>query len=317
MLTYARHVQAGRFPYIRVSENIELPQKLPAPAHVLAAVADAADAGKALDAFSPPQEPYRRLKAKLAELRGKPGTHTTGHDRQIDTIIVNMERWRWYLRDLGNAHVLVNAPDFMLKVMHDGAQIWTTKVVIGESSKQTPLLSETMKSITVNPTWRVPPSIVQNEYLPAQRRDPGVLARMGLRVSYKNGEVMITQPPGPDNALGRIQFNFPNRLLVYQHDTRRVDRHMFGEKVRAYSHGCMRVQDPQNTRKCCLGSRVRTTTGRPRGSRACSATGTIRTSSCSRPRYGCISRIRPLSWMTRASCRYAVTFTISTAARSQ
>jgi murein L,D-transpeptidase YcbB/YkuD len=253
VLTYVRHVQAGRFPYIRVTENIELPQKLPEPAHVLAAVADAADAGKALDAFSPPQEPYRRLKAKLAELRGKPGAHATGHDRQIDTIIVNMERWRWYPRDLGNAHVLVNAPDFMLKVMHDGAQIWTTKVVIGEVSKQTPLLSETMKSITVNPTWRVPPSIVQNEYLSAQRRDPGVLARMGLRVSYKNGEVMITQPPGPDNALGQIRFNFPNRLLVYQHDTRRVDLHMFGEKVRAYSHGCMRVQDPAKYAEVLLG----------------------------------------------------------------
>jgi len=75
VLTYARHVQAGRFPYNRVSENIELPQKLPEPAQVLAAVADAADAADALDAFSPPQEAYRRLKAMLAELRGKPGTH--------------------------------------------------------------------------------------------------------------------------------------------------------------------------------------------------------------------------------------------------
>ena len=100
-----------------------------------------------------------------------------------------MERWRWYPRDFGSAHVLVNEPDFTLKVMHNGAQVWTTKIVIGEVSKQTPLLSETMKHITVNPTWHVPPSIVHNEYLPAQRRDPGVLARMGLRVSYKDGEV--------------------------------------------------------------------------------------------------------------------------------
>ena len=189
VLTYARHVQTGRFPYNRVSENIELPQKLPEPAQVLAAVADAADAANALDAFSPPQEAYRRLKAMLAELRGKPGTHASGYDRQIDTIIVNMERWRWYPRDFGSAHVLVNEPDFTLKVMHNGAQVWTTKIVIGEVSKQTPLLSETMKHITVNPTWHVPPSIVHNEYLPAQRRDPGVLARMGLRVSYKDGEV--------------------------------------------------------------------------------------------------------------------------------
>jgi L,D-transpeptidase YcbB len=107
---------------------------------------------------------------------------------------------------------------------------------------QTPLLSETMKHITINPTWHVPPSIVHNEYLPALAQDPTVLARMGLHVSYGGGGVQITQPPGEGNALGRIRFNFPNRFLVYQHDT--PDKYMFGHDVRAESHGCMRVQDP-------------------------------------------------------------------------
>jgi murein L,D-transpeptidase YcbB/YkuD len=156
-----------------------------------------------------------------------------------------MERWRWYQRDLGAAHVIVNEPDFTLKVIHNGSQIWTTKVVIGEitPSKQTPLLSETMKSITVNPTWNVPPSIVQNEYLPALARDPTVLARMGLNVSYnRDGSIHVSQPPGGPNVLGRLRFNFPNRFLVYQHDTN--ERFMFAHEVRAYSHGCMRVQDP-------------------------------------------------------------------------
>jgi murein L,D-transpeptidase YcbB/YkuD len=88
----------------------------------------------------------------------------------------------------------------------------------------------------------VPPSIVHNEYLPALAQDPTVLARMGLHVSYSGGEVQITQPPGDGNALGRVRFNFPNRFLVYQHDT--PDKYMFGHDVRAYSHGCMRVQDP-------------------------------------------------------------------------
>ena len=106
----------------------------------------------------------------------------------------------------------------------------------------TPLLSETMKFITVNPTWHVPPSIVHNEYLPALAQDPTVLSRMGLRVSYSGGGVSISQPPGPGNALGRIRFNFPNRFLVYQHDT--PDKYYFAHEVRAYSHGCMRVQDP-------------------------------------------------------------------------
>jgi murein L,D-transpeptidase YcbB/YkuD len=242
VLSYARHVQAGRFPYARVSRNIELAQAPPEPAEVLGTIADAADAGTALDAFSPPHEPYRKLKAMLAEMRGKSGVNGPTHDRQIDTIIANMERWRWYPRDLGKAHVLVNQPDFTLKVMHDGAQVWTTRIVIGKPSMPTPLLSETMKYITINPTWNVPPSIVHNEYLPALAQDPTVLARMGLRVSYSSGGVHISQPPGPGNALGRIRFNFPNRFLVYQHDT--PDKYMFGHDVRAYSHGCMRVQDP-------------------------------------------------------------------------
>jgi murein L,D-transpeptidase YcbB/YkuD len=242
VLTYARHVQAGRFPYTRVSRNIELPQAPPEPADILVSIADAADAGKALDAFSPSHEPYRKLKAMLAELRGKPGAAKGEASRQIEIVIANMERWRWYPRDLGNAHVIVNQPDFTLKVMHGGAQVWTTRIVIGKPSTATPLLTETIKHITVNPTWNVPPSIVYNEYLPALAQDPTVLDRMGLRVSYNGGGVQISQPPGDGNALGRIRFNFPNRFLVYQHDT--PDKHLFGHQVRAYSHGCMRVQDP-------------------------------------------------------------------------
>ncbi|HET7020677.1 MAG TPA: L,D-transpeptidase family protein [Xanthobacteraceae bacterium] len=242
VLTYARHVQAGRFPYTRVSRNIELPQAAPETADVLNAVAATQDASKVLDAFSPQHEEYRKLKAMLAELRGAAGAKKGDASRQIETILANMERWRWYPRDLGSAHVIVNQPDFTLRVMHDGAQVWTTRIVIGKPSMPTPLLSETMKYITVNPTWHVPPSIVHNEYLPALAQDPTVLSRMGLRVSYSGGGVSISQPPGPGNALGRIRFNFPNRFLVYQHDT--PDKYYFAHEVRAYSHGCMRVQDP-------------------------------------------------------------------------
>ena len=296
-------------------DDIELPQALPDAQRVLGKLAEAADAGASLEEFSPPHEPYRRLKAMLATMRDKSGaageelpegpvlTYTrkhqmedarvpqlrerlglkgegpdlrydaklseavkkfqrahrlpaTGnldlrtvrelnaptHDRQIETIIANMERWRWYARDLGEAHVLVNLPDFTLKVMHKGARVWTTRIVIGEPRKATPLLSETMNSITVNPVWHVPPSIVQNEYLPAQARDPSALSRMGLHVSYTGGEVQITMPSGGNNPLGRIRFNFFNRFMVYQHDT--PDQYMFAHEVRAESHGCMRVQDP-------------------------------------------------------------------------
>jgi murein L,D-transpeptidase YcbB/YkuD len=166
------------------------------------------------------------------------------HDRDADLIIANMERWRWMPRDLGNAYVVVNIPDYTLRVMDHGAQVWTTRVVTGQpGEKATPLLSETMKFITVNPTWNVPPSIINNEYLPAYQQDPTVLERMGLKMEHnRDGTVRIYQPPGDNNALGRLRFNFPNKFLVYQHDT--PDKHLFALDKRAFSHGCMRVQYP-------------------------------------------------------------------------
>ncbi|MBR1143263.1 murein L,D-transpeptidase [Bradyrhizobium sp. AUGA SZCCT0431] len=170
-------------------------------------------------------------------------------DRQIDTVIVNMERLRWLPRQLGvpslnNAYVILNVPDFTLKVMQGGAQVWTTRVVTGKPGNHaTPMLTETMKFITVNPTWNVPPSIIYNEYLPALQQDPTVLQRMGLKLERnRDGSIHISQPPGEANALGRIRFNFPNKFLVYQHDT--PDKHLFAKDERAFSHGCMRVQNP-------------------------------------------------------------------------
>jgi murein L,D-transpeptidase YcbB/YkuD len=175
--------------------------------------------------------------------------NTPKHDKQIDTVIANMERWRWLPRDLGaqpigDAYVVLNIPDYTLKVMQHGQQVWTTRVVTGKPGiHATPLLTETMKYITVNPTWNVPPSIVYGEYLPALQQDPTVLERMGLRLEReRDGSIHISQPPGEANALGRIRFNFPNKFLVYQHDT--PDKYLFEKSERAYSHGCMRVQYP-------------------------------------------------------------------------
>jgi murein L,D-transpeptidase YcbB/YkuD len=100
-----------------------------------------------------------------------------------------------------------------------------------------------MKFITVNPTSNVPPSIIAREYLPALRQDPTALDRIGLKLEHNpDGTVRIYQPPGERNALGRIRFNFPDKFLVYQHDT--PDKYLFDKDKRAYSHGCMRVQNP-------------------------------------------------------------------------
>jgi murein L,D-transpeptidase YcbB/YkuD len=179
-------------------------------------------------------------------------------DRQIDTVIVNMERWRWLPRQLGapslgDAYVILNIPDYTLKVMQNGAQVWTTKVVTGQPGVHaTPLLTETMKFITVNPTWNVPPSIIYNEYLPALQQDPTVLQRMGLKLERdRDGGIHISQPPGEANALGRIRFNFPNKFLVYQHDT--PDKNLFNKDERPFSHGCMRVQNPDQYAATLLG----------------------------------------------------------------
>jgi murein L,D-transpeptidase YcbB/YkuD len=179
-------------------------------------------------------------------------------DRAIDTVIVNMERWRWLPRQLGapslgDAYVILNIPDYTLRVMQNGAPVWTTRVVTGKPGNHaTPLLTETMKFITVNPTWNVPPSIIYNEYLPALQQDPTVLSRMGLRLERnRDGSIHISQPPGERNALGRIRFNFPNKFLVYQHDT--PDKHLFAKEERAFSHGCMRVQNPDQYAATLLG----------------------------------------------------------------
>jgi len=160
-----------------------------------------------------------------------------------ETIIANMERWRWMPHDLGKTYVMVNLPDFTLRVMHNGEQVWKTKIVDGKPGMPTPIMTAMMKFITINPIWHVPPSIVNREYLPALAQDPTVMQRMGLVVDHnREGGISIWQPPGDRNALGRIRFNFPNKFLVYQHDT--PDKYMFAYEKRAFSHGCMRVLDP-------------------------------------------------------------------------
>ena len=164
---------------------------------------------------------------------------------KIDTVLVNMERWRWYPRELGDLHVIVNIPDFTLTLFDHDKVYWHTRIVAGKPGKTaTPLTTAEMKFITVNPTWNVPPSIIENEYLPALQQDPDALERIGLKLEQNpDGTVRIYQPPGAGNALGRIRFNFPNKFLVYQHDT--PDKYLFAKDKRAYSHGCMRVQNPE------------------------------------------------------------------------
>ena len=252
VITYAQHAQIGRVHWSRVSGDIFYDRSAPEPREVLSSLMEATDAGAALDAYEPHSEGYLALKAKLGELRAghldanktkTPKVSGRQSDRRIDIIIANMERWRWLPHDLGKTYVIVNLPDFTLRVMRQGKQVWMTRIVVGKPATPTPIMSAQMKSITINPTWNVPDSIAANEYLPLLQQDPTILQRMGLRMSYNaNGTIHISQPPGEQNALGQLRFNFPNKFLVYQHDSNQ--KYLFANERRAESHGCMRVQDP-------------------------------------------------------------------------
>jgi len=271
VMVFSRHASIGRTAFSRVSGAVYFDRKPPTAAEVLGRIAESRDVGATLDSFQPQHDAYKALKAQLAaapaEIAPPPPAakgkkRAKGKDAKAEevpaharpsTIIANMERWRWMPHDLGAAYVMVNVPDFSLKVVQDGKTVWQTKIVVGKpGSHATPLLTETMKYITVNPTWNVPPSIIRNEYLPALAQDPNALSRIGLKMGRNaDGSIRIYQPPGEKNALGRIRFNFPNRFLVYQHDT--PDKKLFAHTTRAYSHGCMRVENPDKYAEVLLG----------------------------------------------------------------
>jgi murein L,D-transpeptidase YcbB/YkuD len=138
---------------------------------------------------------------------------------------------------------MVNIPDYTLKVVRDHSIQWRTKIVAGKPQTPTPLASATMETVVVNPSWFVPQSIIQNELLPLYANDPNIFDRMGLEVKRgPDGHINVVQPPGAANALGRIKFNFPNKFQVYLHDT--PEKRLFAQEKRAFSHGCMRVENP-------------------------------------------------------------------------
>jgi murein L,D-transpeptidase YcbB/YkuD len=194
--------------------------------------------------------------------------HPVGGKAKIDQLLVNMERWRWLPHDLGPYYVTVNIPEFMLRVVDDGKTIHSTRVVTGKPDKQTPVFSDEMEEIVFNPYWNVPNSIKMQEIAPYLQQgggffgggwDTSILARHNLRIRGASGREIdpdtidwgrvdirnyeLYQPPGPDNVLGTVKFVFPNKHDVYMHDT--TQKNLFAQTVRAESHGCMRVQNPQ------------------------------------------------------------------------
>lgn len=182
-----------------------------------------------------------------------------GAHRDIEgEIIANMEMWRWMPRDLSQDYVLVNIPEFKVRVFRNGQKVHEARVVVGKTTNQTPIFSGEMQYLVVNPYWHVPESIKVKEMLPEIQADPaGYFSRHGYEVTW-DGQVIdptrviwdenavkavgIRQVPGEANALGHIKFMFPNQHAVYLHDT--PLRSLFNRDVRAFSHGCVRVDDP-------------------------------------------------------------------------
>jgi len=162
---------------------------------------------------------------------------------QLSAVLGTLERWRWLPRDLGRTYVMINIPDYTLRVVSNGNLVWKTNIVAGKPQTPTPLLTAPMDHVLVNPSWYVPQSIIQNELLPAYEKDPLVFDRMGLEVRRgPDGHINVVQPPGAANALGHIKFAFPNKFQVYLHDT--PEKRLFAASERAFSHGCMRVENP-------------------------------------------------------------------------
>ncbi|HEY9009763.1 MAG TPA: L,D-transpeptidase family protein [Devosia sp.] len=174
-----------------------------------------------------------------------------------DDIIANMERWRWEPEDFGKFHVFVNLPEFRLRIMEDGVEKYTTRVVVGTPKNQTPVFSDEIEHIVVNPYWNVPASIKANEIRPHLLANPYYLDGQNMEMlsggrvvnaaaidwsSTNIGNFHIRQKPGAGNALGRVKFLFPNQHDIYLHDT--PSKSLFARSYRAYSHGCVRVENP-------------------------------------------------------------------------
>ncbi len=278
---YVAQASGSRVDPRRISRLIGERPALPDIDISLSRAAGAGDrADEVLQGFNPPHRGYAELREKLAELRAgialdsedqfaeasplddsgavarkalrrKPVLGKGASPRIEAEIIANMERWRWLPRDLGQDRVEVNIPQFELAVVRGGSVTHRARVVVGKEETPTPIFSNALQFIIVNPSWNVPQSIINKELLPKHGGDLSSLTKRGWKVGWSKGKLTVRQPPGEGNALGRIKFMFPNDFSVYLHDT--PTRNLFSADKRAFSHGCMRVEDPFALAEAVLG----------------------------------------------------------------
>ncbi len=279
LLTLARDVALGR-------ADRNTPGWTPLrPAPDFVATLQAARAGELaswLDAVRPAHPEYVALQQALTELRARRET-TPGSpeiDAQIRVVELNLNRWRLLPDDLGERHFLVNIPQFRLVAREAGKNVLDMRVVVGRPGDNTPIFSDDMESVVFSPYWNIPERIALNETAPAVLRDSDYLDRQNIEVLRASGrkleridadevdwedpaalkKVVLRQQPGPGNALGSVKFLFPNSYDVYMHDTP-ADR-LFARSSRAFSHGCIRLAEPEALAQYVLRDQPEWDTGR-------------------------------------------------------
>lgn len=235
-LSYADALARGIFPIERRMDDEDL---TPEPIDVAAALESAIaspDPGAAIEALAPTTPTYRALRQALQ------AAHMAGGDgagaNRLRQIEANLERQRWLPRQMPSERVWVNSADAKLTYFRGDMPIFTTRVIVGETDKQSPELRATIDGVLFNPPWNVPYSIVSKEIMPKLASDPGYLAKH--RMTMRPGGGLQQAPP---SALGQIKFEMPNRHDVYLHDT--PNRNLFARDNRRLSHGCIRVQNPR------------------------------------------------------------------------
>ena len=258
VVAYAEQATGSRVPPSRLWPFVFPAPNRADPGAALAETA-AADPAERLADFNPPQRGYRELREELERLddaapvaagrRELVGERIRtasisaafafgSHWRERAAIVANMEMWRWEPRDMGEERIEVNIPDFSVSALEGDRVIFRSRVIVGKPQTPTPIFSSVMRYVLINPTWLVPDSIIRKEMMSKLRS----LSRHGYEVKTVGGRLTVRQLPGDDNALGRIAFMFPNDHAIYLHDT--PARELFDEETRAFSHGCIRVEDP-------------------------------------------------------------------------
>ena len=256
LLGWSGNPKAIYSTWITADNKVDLPEQL-------AKAVSSNNVRKTLEELAPTHTQYKGLQTALQHERQNP----TGH---LDQIRMNLERWRWMPRELGDRYVFVNVPAYQMQVVDGDKPALAMRVIVGDPKHPTPLFNDDMTTVVFSPNWNVPESIIRKEMLPRLVNDPGYLERQDIQVVGTSGDVVdaegvdwgdeaavarlhFRQEPGPKNALGLVKFVFPNPFDVYMHDT--PTDSLFNKPQRALSHGCIRLEDPVALAKYVLRDR--------------------------------------------------------------